>query len=179
MTRFALLRAIEKTGVRHAFVEDCPCGACGDFFAFGRGPGASLWIALSTDGVPVAFWREGELPLSLAHVSEELREVLRKVRDVLDVSDPAPGPSPLTHIPEPMPAALSPGLAERVIERIAASKRKSRVGTRRITFRGETLLISEWSARTGVDRTSIDWRIRNGWSIADTLTTPVKKRRSA
>lgn len=181
MTRFALLRALEKVGIRHAFLEDCPCGGCEDFFGFGRGPGASLWIAFSTDGAepPLRLWSEGEPPLPLAHVSRELRQVLRRVRNVLDVSDPAPGPSPLTHFPEPALDEPSPGYAARVLARISAAKRKPRPTAKRLTFHGETLTIREWSERTGVDRTSIDWRLSSGWTVKDALTTPVKKRRTA
>lgn len=181
MTRFGLLRALEKKGVRHAFLEDCPCGGCEDFFGFGRGPGASLWIAFSTDGdtPPLRLWSEGEPPLSLAHVSRELRRVLCRMRDVLDVSDPAPGPGPMTHIPAPPPMEPSPGLAARVLARISAGKRKPRLASRQVTFRGETLPVSEWSDRTGIDRASIYWRLSQGWKVEDALTTPVKKRRIA
>lgn len=181
MTRFALLALIGKAGVPHAFVEDCPCGGCEDFFAFGRaGRGGSLWIAFSTDRAPLEFWREGEAPLSLAHVSEELREVLRKVRDVLEVSDPEPGrPTPVTHLSARAPEAPSAGLAARVLARISAAKRKPRLASKRLVFKGESLLVSEWSERTGIDRASIYWRLSQGWMVRDVLTTPVKKRRSA
>lgn len=43
-----------------------------------------------------------------------------------------------------------------------------------ITFRGHTLTIQEWSERSGIHKSVIQWRFRHGWSPQRTLTTPVR-----
>ena len=48
-----------------------------------------------------------------------------------------------------------------------------------LTLNGETHTIQEWSRITGIDRRTISKRInRDGWSVADALTKPIKKRKS-
>ena len=49
---------------------------------------------------------------------------------------------------------------------------------RRITFGGETLLLSEWASRLGLTRESLRDRIKCGWPIDRALTTPPVRRRS-
>jgi len=41
-----------------------------------------------------------------------------------------------------------------------------------LTFQGETLCAAEWARRMGVSRTCIRGRIKAGWSVERTLTTP-------
>jgi hypothetical protein len=173
VTRFALLRALEKTGVRHAFLEDCPCGGCADFFAFGRGRDGSLWIAFSTDGEPFRLWRE-EHRMSLKNVSRELRRVVAIMHDVLAVSDPPEGVGPIDLSPPPPSAEVA--------ERIRARLRRPRRGVdepRKITFRGETHTIPEWAVRVGIGANALHYRFSAGWSAEDALTTPLKKWRAA
>lgn len=44
----------------------------------------------------------------------------------------------------------------------------------RITFNGETLNLTDWAARTGIERRTISARLKLlGWSIEDALTVPV------
>lgn len=43
----------------------------------------------------------------------------------------------------------------------------------RLTFQGLSLCISEWVEKTGIAYQTIRGRLRRGWSIAKTLTTPV------
>lgn len=45
-----------------------------------------------------------------------------------------------------------------------------------LTFNGITKNIQQWSEYTNIPRTAINHRIRNGWNIDKTLTTPVIKR---
>lgn len=50
------------------------------------------------------------------------------------------------------------------------NKRSSRL----ITFRGETLSITQWARRMGAANSStLAYRLRNGWSVEKTLTTPI------
>jgi hypothetical protein len=42
-----------------------------------------------------------------------------------------------------------------------------------LTHEGETLSITQWARRTGMSRQVIHYRLRNGWSIHDTLTQPM------
>ena len=44
---------------------------------------------------------------------------------------------------------------------------------RTITHNGETLAVSEWSERTGIGRTTIQNRLKKGWSIARALSAPI------
>lgn len=51
---------------------------------------------------------------------------------------------------------------------------------RLLTFRGETLSVTEWAERLGIKQTVLSSRINEyGWPIGKALTTPVKARRSA
>jgi hypothetical protein len=45
----------------------------------------------------------------------------------------------------------------------------------RLTFRGETLCIADWSDRTGLKQRTIYSRLKIGWSVERALTTPVLK----
>lgn len=44
-----------------------------------------------------------------------------------------------------------------------------------IEFNGETHNAADWGRITGLRRATIAWRLKNGWSIKDTLTKPAKK----
>lgn len=43
-----------------------------------------------------------------------------------------------------------------------------------VTFRGETLCLSEWARRTGMDKSLLRGRLERGWSVEDALTKPVR-----
>ncbi len=49
----------------------------------------------------------------------------------------------------------------------------------RLTFNGETLSVTNWAERLGVDRATLFSRIQLGWSVEDTLTKPIRLRRWA
>lgn len=54
-----------------------------------------------------------------------------------------------------------------------ATCRQNLQNTRRnrmLTHNGETLILSEWSRRTGLAVDCISWRLRHGWSVAKALT---------
>lgn len=53
---------------------------------------------------------------------------------------------------------------------------KNRRSTHFITFNDETHNIREWAEITGIKESTIHFRIRSGWSIEETLTTPVMKK---
>jgi predicted DNA-binding transcriptional regulator AlpA len=42
-----------------------------------------------------------------------------------------------------------------------------------LTFNGETLTVKQWSERTGINRHTINYRLRQGWSIEAVLTTAI------
>lgn len=52
---------------------------------------------------------------------------------------------------------------------------RNRSNTRRLTARGETLTLTEWSERTGLGYTTIKERVRRGWSAEDALSRPVQR----
>ena len=52
----------------------------------------------------------------------------------------------------------------------------NRSSTVTITYKGETKVLSDWSKITGIDMKTITTRLRKGWSVADALETPTKKR---
>ena len=43
-----------------------------------------------------------------------------------------------------------------------------------LTFGCETHTVAEWARQLGLTRQSLHFRINNGWSVADALTTPSK-----
>lgn len=45
-----------------------------------------------------------------------------------------------------------------------------------LTFNGKTLCITEWAEETGINNRTLRTRLRKGWSIEQTLTTPPKPR---
>lgn len=45
------------------------------------------------------------------------------------------------------------------------------------TFNGKTQCIIEWGEKTGISAKTIDTRLRRGWSIKRTLTTPVREKK--
>lgn len=47
-----------------------------------------------------------------------------------------------------------------------------------LTFEGEKLIEAEWSRRLGFKKTTLNERLRMGWSVAKALGTPVRPRRN-
>lgn len=45
----------------------------------------------------------------------------------------------------------------------------------RLFFSGENLTITEWAAHTGISDSTLCNRLRLGWSVAKTLSTPARK----
>jgi len=41
---------------------------------------------------------------------------------------------------------------------------------RLITYRGQTRTLSEWARLTGISKSSLSWRLNNGWTVEDALT---------
>ncbi len=55
---------------------------------------------------------------------------------------------------------------------------RNRRSSRLLEWNGLTLSTAEWAERTGIERHTIGFRIRNGWSVADALTVkPTKANR--
>lgn len=46
-----------------------------------------------------------------------------------------------------------------------------------VSYKGEVHNLAEWSKITGIERATISWRIKNGWSVSDALTKPAKQLR--
>ena len=53
------------------------------------------------------------------------------------------------------------------------NKRNNRV----LTFNGMTKTASQWAKYLGISRDTLIWRLNNGWSVQQALTTPVKQHR--
>lgn len=51
----------------------------------------------------------------------------------------------------------------------------NRSTTHYLNYNGETHSVTEWSIRLGIPRTTISNRVRLGWSIERTLSTPSRK----
>jgi hypothetical protein len=56
-------------------------------------------------------------------------------------------------------------------------QRRNRCNNHHITFRGETLCITDWALRVGLLYQVIDKRLKHGWSVEEALTTPAGKGR--
>lgn len=54
----------------------------------------------------------------------------------------------------------------------AKEQAENRRSTIHLEHEGNRLSVSEWSRITGIGVTTIFYRIKSGWSVADTLTTP-------
>lgn len=46
----------------------------------------------------------------------------------------------------------------------------------RLTNRGETLTLTQWSERFGISKTTLKERLNSGWPIEDALLKPVRPR---
>lgn len=44
-----------------------------------------------------------------------------------------------------------------------------------VTFKGETMIVSDWARRTGLPVGRLSHRLRCGWSVERALTTPLRK----
>lgn len=48
-------------------------------------------------------------------------------------------------------------------------------GTNRfISYNGRTMTVAEWSRELGIGKTTLHYRLTNGWSVENAMTTPVK-----
>jgi len=56
---------------------------------------------------------------------------------------------------------------------------KNRRMNRQITYKGETKNLTEWSKVTGINRKTLETRLKNGWVVERALTTPVRTRQTA
>ena len=48
-----------------------------------------------------------------------------------------------------------------------------------ITYNNETKTVTEWAEKLGVNAETLAGRLRRGWDVERTLTTPIKKRGAA
>jgi hypothetical protein len=53
---------------------------------------------------------------------------------------------------------------------------RNKRNNRYLTYQNETLCVTDWAERLGLNRTTIRKRLRFGWSVERTLSTPVKAR---
>lgn len=54
---------------------------------------------------------------------------------------------------------------------------RNRSSNRNVTFNEETLCLSEWAERTGIDKRTLRSRLEKGWSVEDALTVPTRPKR--
>ena len=60
----------------------------------------------------------------------------------------------------------------------AKQQSKNRRSNRKITYKGETKLITEWADHLKIQRKTLTKRLDQlGWSVKDTLTTPIRKKK--
>lgn len=69
-----------------------------------------------------------------------------------------------------------PGNCRWATKREQANNRRS---NRRLTFMGVTCGVSEWADRQGLGRSTVEWRIKRGWSVERALTTPSAREKKA
>ena len=53
---------------------------------------------------------------------------------------------------------------------------RNKRSNRWLTHNGETLILADWAKRIGTQPTTLWLRLEKGWSVADTLTVPIRKR---
>jgi hypothetical protein len=56
---------------------------------------------------------------------------------------------------------------------------RNRRSNRMLTFNGITKCLIEWSEETGINRGALEARLKRGWSIEKSLTTPVRHMKSS
>jgi hypothetical protein len=59
--------------------------------------------------------------------------------------------------------------AKHINKKISATLRRK---GRMLTYKGETKCVSDWAEELGIGRSAMHMRLRNGWSVERTLTTP-------
>lgn len=55
-------------------------------------------------------------------------------------------------------------------------QQRNRRSNRRLSWRGETLCVSEWSERLGISRRTIQSRLADGWDTERSLATPARRK---
>lgn len=53
---------------------------------------------------------------------------------------------------------------------------RNKRSNRLVTLNGKTMCIIEWSEELGIKKSTLSWRLRNGWSDTDALTIPVERK---
>jgi hypothetical protein len=61
----------------------------------------------------------------------------------------------------------------------AKQQAANRRSTKMLQYAGELLPIAEWARRTGINRSTIQFRIQNGQSAEEALTTPINEKNPA
>ena len=60
-------------------------------------------------------------------------------------------------------------------QRRRARERTSGYNVKRLTHEGENLSLAEWSERVGVERHTLNMRLRRGWTVENALNIPVRR----
>jgi len=66
----------------------------------------------------------------------------------------------------------SPDNCEWANDKEQANNRRDNIN---VTFNGLTLNITQWGKKLGISRTLIGNRLRDGWTVEDALTRPVRR----
>lgn len=72
--------------------------------------------------------------------------------------------------PSNLVASCHPCNTRRGIAKITATHRQR--SEAKVAFKGENLTLGQWAQRIGISRTSLAWRLNNGWDVARALTEP-------
>jgi hypothetical protein len=54
---------------------------------------------------------------------------------------------------------------------------RNKTNTRKLTVDGTTMLLCDWASLLGVGVSTIQQRLKSGWSVKKTLTTPVRRKK--
>lgn len=57
----------------------------------------------------------------------------------------------------------------------AKEQANNRRDTVRLTYKGETKCLTTWAAELGYSQGCLKYRLKNGWTVEKTLSTPVRK----
>ncbi|MBB5723206.1 hypothetical protein FHS72_002843 [Loktanella ponticola] len=137
----------------------------------------TLWqevLRLAIEDALVGNGDSGTTRAARKHATHLARLYLTKPNEDFDVVCTLAGLEPIA-VRDAMRKRLK--AAPSIDEVFSDTRRRSAMNERRLTHRGRTLTIRQWSKETGLTRAAINTRLQLGWNIDRLLSEPSRKRK--